>query len=389
MEPVDLNLRHLKAVAAIASSGSVSAAARLVNLTQPAITQGLKKLERAIGMDLFERRPEGMEPTEAARILAPRAEAALNLIASPRVTTAQLRAFIALARTGSYAGAALETGIREASLHRAVADLSLGLGQKLVERRGRGVTLTPRGQSTARRFRLAESELRAGLAELSALQGREVGRIAVGAMPLSRARLLPNAVAAFNRKHPGVDIAIYEGAHAELIGPLRDGEIDLMVGALRDPAPGEDLVQRPLFLDRPVILGRAGHPLAGRRVTPTVRDLARFAWIVPAEGTPLRTQWRQIFAGIGIEPPRVAIECGSVIVVRQLLIQSDHLTLLSPDQVAVELEAGWLARIGAVPGNPSRMIGMTSRADWRPTPLQRGFIAAIEEEAERIERSHF
>jgi DNA-binding transcriptional LysR family regulator len=89
-------------------------------------------------------------------------------------------------------------------------------------------------------------------------------------------------------------------------------------------------------------------------------------------------------AGV-IDPPRVAIECGSVIAVRQLLVQTDLLTLLSPDQVAVELEAGWLARIGPAPGDPSRMIGLTTRAGWRPTRLQRRFVASVEEEAKRIE----
>ena len=387
MNLADFNLRHLKAVAAAAETGTVSAAARAVNLTQPAITQGISKLERIIGVALFERRPGGIEPTESARMLVPRIEAALRLIGSSRVTAPQMRAFLALARDGSYAAAAAATGIREASLHRAVSDLSAGLGQRLVERRGRGVTLTARGQAAARRFRLAEAELKAGLAEVEALRGREVGRIAVGAMPLARARLLPNAVAAFNRLHPEVDIVIAEGSHAELIGPLRDGELDVLVGALRDAFPGDDIVQRPLFVDRPVILASARHPLARSATSPPVEELAAFAWIVPPEGTPLRSQWTQMFELSGVGPPRVAIECGSVIMVRQLLIQTEYLTLLSPDQVAVELEAGWLARIGAAPGDPSRTIGITTRSEWRPTRLQRAFLDALDEQAKLIEPS--
>jgi DNA-binding transcriptional LysR family regulator len=378
------NLRHLAAVVATAEQGSVSAAARQVNLTQPALTQAIAKLEQASGLQLFERRPGGMVPTEAASILVSRAKAALRLIGSSRVTSAQMRAFAAVARHGSYAAAALETGLREASLHRAVADMSIGIGQRLVERRGRGIALTARGQVLARRCRLAEMELRAAVGELAALQGREIGRIVIGAMPLSRARLLPAAVAAFNRTHPQVDIAIIEGSHADLVGPLRDGDVDMMVGALRDPAPAEDLVQQPLLIDRPVIVGGARHPLAKRRAKLSAADLARFGWIVPAEGTPLRTQWRQMFLLCGAEPPRVAIESGSVVMVRQLLIDSEYLTLLSPDQVAVELEAGWLARIGDAPGDPSRTIGITTRAEWRPTRLQARMVAAIEAEAEQL-----
>jgi DNA-binding transcriptional LysR family regulator len=388
LELAQLNLRHLKAIVATAQSGSVSAAARQVNLTQPALTQGIAKLERALGMPLFERRSGGMVPSEAATVLARRAEAALALIASPRVTSAQMRAFTALARGGSYAAAASLTGIREASLHRAVSDLALGIGQRLVDRRGRGVVLTPRGQALARRFRLAEAELHSALEELSLLEGREVGRIAVGAMPLSRARLLPDALAEFKRAHPQFDVSIVEGSHAELIGPLRDGDIDLMLGALREHSQGDDLVQRPLFQDRLVILGRGGHPLLAESGQPGVKQLAEYEWVVSPEGTPLRRHFRQMFLEAGISPPRVAIECGSVMLIRQLLLQGDYLTLLSPDQVAVELEAGWLAKISRPPGDPSRLIGMTTRAAWRPTPLQKHFLDLVALATERIRSSH-
>ena len=381
-----LNLRHLRAAAAVVRSGSVTGAARLVNLTQPAVTQALAKLERQIGLALFERVPGGMIATDAGRMLAARVDAAVRMIASPRVTLTQSRAFLALARAGSYAAAAAQTGLSEASLHRAVADLAIGIGQTLIERRGRAVSLTPRGLAIARRLRLARAELASALAELAALQGREVGRVSVGAMPLSRARLLPNAIAAFTRDHPEVGIAVAEGSHVELVGPLRDGELDLMVGAVRYVLPS-DLVQRRLFVDRPVILGRAGHPLAAANGPLAPDDLERFPWIVPERGTPLRRQWEQMFAGAGRDPPPVLIACGSVMMIRQLLVQSDSLTLLSVDQVAVELEAGWLAILGDAPGAISRTIGITTRADWRPTPRQLDFIAAIDAEAAQIAAS--
>jgi LysR family transcriptional regulator of gallate degradation len=383
MDPIALNIRHLGAVAAIVKGGSISKAARAVNLTQPAITQGIAKLERQLGLPLFERRPGGMLPTEAATLLAARAEAALRLIGNAHATAAQIRAFVALARGGSYAAAAAETGLAEASLHRAVADLSLVMGNRLVDRRGRGVALTRRGIVVARHFSLALTELRSGIAELAALQGREVDRIMIGAMPLSRARLLPNAVAAFHGAHPQVDIAIAEGSHVELVGPLRDGEIDMMVGALRDPSPGDDLRQMPLFADRPVIIARPDHPLVGRDPLGPA-DLTGFPWIVPGEGTPLRDLWRRMFAATGVDAPHVPIESGSVMTVRQLLIGSDFLTLLSPDQVAMELRAGWLVKIADAPGELSRMIGVTTRADWRPTPMQDRFLDELWEQAKMV-----
>ncbi|MGE0775251.1 MAG: LysR substrate-binding domain-containing protein [Sphingomonadaceae bacterium] len=384
MESHSLNLRHLRAVIAIAEGGNIGAAVRTVNLTQPAITQGIAKLEAQIGLRLFDRQTSGMIPTAAAEILAPRATAALRLIGSRRATAAQIRAFLALAKTGSYAGAATSTGLSEASLHRAVGDLSLGVGQLLVERRGKSVVLTTRGITVARNLRLATTELRSALEELEGLRGRETGRLVIGAMPLSRARLLPHAVVAFHAANPQVDIVIVEGSHAELVNPLRDGEIDMMVGALRPPRLNDDLVQRALFTDRPVILGRKGHPLAGMTDKIDPAGLADYPWVVSAPGTPLHSQWQAMFESADIAPPRVGIACGSVMMARQMLVESDFLTLLSPDQVSVEIEAGWLVRIADAPGVISRTIGVITRADWRPTPLQARFLTQLDNGANEI-----
>src|SRR3546814_13981620 len=78
-----------------------------------------------------------MRPTEPALLLAPRAEVALAMIGSPRITATQVRAFLALARKASYTEAASQLEVAPASLHRAVADLSVALGERLVARRGR------------------------------------------------------------------------------------------------------------------------------------------------------------------------------------------------------------------------------------------------------------
>jgi DNA-binding transcriptional LysR family regulator len=380
-----LNLRHLRALAEIHRRGSVSAAAKAVNLTQPAITQAVGKLEILLAVRLFERRADGMTATPAAELLAPRIRAALDHVASHRVTMAQMRALIAVADAGGYIGAGAATGLAQPSLHRAVQDLSVALQRILIERRGRGVTLTDAGRRVARGFRLAKSEIEAGLAELAALKGRETGRIAIGAMPLSRARLLPRAVAAFHRAFPDAHVGIAEGSYVELIEPLRDGVLDLLIGALRPPVSGDDLVHRPLIEDRPIILGRAGHPLAG--TAPTLADLTAYPWTVAARGAPLRAQWERMFADTGLAVPRVPIECGSVITIRGILLDSDFLTLLSPDQVAVELAAGWLVKICDAPQGLVRVIGVTTRADWTPTALQRAFLRELEAVAAHTDTS--
>ena len=384
MRPFDLNIRHLRAVAAIVQSGSISAASQIVNLTQPAITQGIAKLERQLRLPLFERRSNGMAPTEAAMMLAPRVEAAVRLMNARHATAAQISAFLALARQGSYAAAANVTGLSEPSLHRSVGDLSLVIGQPLVERRGKGVALTHKGAQVARAFRLGEAELSSALVELAMLQGREVGRITVGAMPLSRARILPEVVTDFHVNHPETGVAIIEGSYTDLVGPLRDGDVDLLVGALRMDGVEEGVIHYPLFQDRPVVIGREGHPLASSGEEITLSEMAGYPWIIAASGTPLRAQWQAMFEAEGLVVPRVPIECGAVMMIRQILRDTDFLTLLSPDQVAVELEANWLVKIADAPGNVARSIGITTRSDWRPTPLQSAFLDTLKMKSAHI-----
>jgi len=382
MSPFDLNIRHLAAHATIAATGSLSDAARRIHLSQPAVTQGVAKLERQLDTSLFVRQPTGMEPTEAGRVLALRAEAMLRFIGPRLVTSSQIRAFLALASAGAYAAASAESGLSEASLHRAVADLSATLGTPLAERRGRSLVLTRRGRDLQRRFTLAIREIESALVELAALAGREIGRIAVGAMPLSRSRLLPKAIAEFLAQRPTVSLSVVEGSHAELVGPLRDGHIEMMVGALRDNE-GPDLVCKPLFKDAPIIVARAGHPLHSGGLPPP-EMLAAYPWIISGPGTPLRALWERMFETLGLAPPDVRIECGSAITIRQLLVHSDHLALLSADQVSIELDIGLLAKIGTAPGQLDRTIGVTTRLDWRPTPAQADLIEIMSAVGARI-----
>lgn len=376
------NLRHLRAFVKTYELGTILAASKAVHISQPAVTQGLVRLEDQLGTSLFQRQPDGMHPTEAAHLLQPRAKTALDLIRSNRVSQAQIRAFTALAREGSYAEASNATGLARASLHRAVADLELALSQSLVLRRGRGIELTQTGRTTARRYRLALAELMAAGEEIKSLLGEASGRVTIGAMPLCRARVLPESIVRFQEAHPDSEISIAEGSHVELVEPLRDGELDFLVGALRDPIPGPDLVQVPLFQDRPVFLARSGHPLPVRHDAIDLRDLSEFEWCIPQRGVPLRDRWQDLFDALGSNTPNVKVECGSVIAIRQILMKTDCLTLLSPDQVAVELEAGWLKIVGLAPESLTRTIGLTYRENWRPTSLQKEFISGLKQVCE-------
>ncbi|MEO3888904.1 LysR family transcriptional regulator [Nonomuraea sp. B5E05] len=74
---MDLELRHLRIVRAVADAGSVSKAASLLGLAQPALTAQLKRIERVLGGALFERDRRGARPTRLGELVLARARVLL------------------------------------------------------------------------------------------------------------------------------------------------------------------------------------------------------------------------------------------------------------------------------------------------------------------------
>lgn len=379
MDPWAFNIRHIRAFVKTYELGTLLAASKSVHMSQPAMTQAIARLEDQFDLRLFNRQSDGMVPTKGANLLHPRLKAYLDFIRSRRITHTQIRAFLSLARGGSYAEASRLTGLARASLHRAVSDLEAALKQDLVQRRGRGIELTDAGRKGARRYALAEAEMRGALEELSVLKGAKAGRVAIGAMPLCRARVLPEAIVRFQAHRPECDVYIAEGSYSELIDPLRNGDLDILIGALRTELPGPDIVQAKLFEDWPVVFARYNHPLAGDKTQ--LEHLVEYEWCLPQKGVPLRERWEQMFERAGLPVPKVRVECGSVITIRQILMQTDCLTILSPDQMVVEMEAKWVKIVGQTSEDLRRIIGIAHRENWRPTDAQQDMINTLRRNA--------
>ncbi|HSA49097.1 MAG TPA: LysR family transcriptional regulator [Yinghuangia sp.] len=73
-----MDLKQLKALVTVAEVGSVTRAAELLHLVQPAVTRQIRTLEEELGVALFERSRQGMRATEAGAIMVARARRALN-----------------------------------------------------------------------------------------------------------------------------------------------------------------------------------------------------------------------------------------------------------------------------------------------------------------------
>lgn len=89
---MELELRHLQAVCRIAEAGSLTAAARVLGVSQPALSAQLRRIERVAGGELFTRSPQGVLPTPLGEFVLSKAHRVLGemeaLAAGARATTA-------------------------------------------------------------------------------------------------------------------------------------------------------------------------------------------------------------------------------------------------------------------------------------------------------------
>lgn len=373
------NLRHLRVFLAVAECGSITRAAERSFVSQPAVTQAIAKLEDLAAMPLFQRSPQGFFLTEAGRCLQARVRRALTLLdtalseVSARLpltaTRPQLQALVAACEAQNFSLAARRLGIAQPTVHRAITQLEREADRPLFQRSPWGIAPTRPCAAIARAAQLAFVELEQARAELGELQGHEVGQIVIGALPLSRSHVLPRALSAFRRLRTHLPILVHDGTYDEMLGGLRRGEIDFMIGALRDPVPIEDVVQEPIFDDTLVLLAGRDHPL--RAAPPTIEALAACPWLVPRTGTPTREQFDAMFDRAGVARPVSVIETGSVILMRELIQDGHHLACVSRLQALTEITRGLVHPLPWQLEGARRPIGLTYRRDWSPTQSQR------------------
>jgi LysR family transcriptional regulator, regulator for genes of the gallate degradation pathway len=392
------NLRHIRLLVHALTQNSLSRAADMVGISQPAASQAISRLEEQFGGQLFERRANGIFVTDRGRVVAARAERVLQLLrhasaalarrAKPnraggpdlleaRVTIAQLRALAAFGQTSGFPAAARRLHQAEPSVQRAAREVERVAGVPLFEGRQQAVRLTSAGRSLAGAASLALKELESAVQEVGELDGRFDGRVVIGTLPLVRTSIVPRAIAMWSARRPTASIEIVDGPYDLLIHGLGIGDMDLVVGALRESPQPRGFVQEKLFDDGLAIVARAGHPLfSSTRVAR--RDLGGYQWVLPRKGTPTRAIFDCFAAEAGIESARTGlIETGSLVSIRGILMETDRLTVLSPRQIVHEREAGLLDIVPIELPRTDRPIGVTTRHGWKPTTLQREFLAAL------------
>lgn len=159
----------------------------------------------------------------------------------------QLRYFVAVAETGSFSRGAERCGITQPSLSQQILKLEGELGQKLFDRLGRTVQMTPSGRILLPRAQriLAEVNSASKAVQQDIVEGK--GSLTIGAIPTIAPFLLPEALGELRKRFPDAELHISEDTTDRLVQKLVRAEIDCAI--MSPPVEEDHLVSELLFTE--------------------------------------------------------------------------------------------------------------------------------------------
>ncbi|MFE3582174.1 LysR family transcriptional regulator [Streptomyces vinaceus] len=178
----------------------------------------------------------------------------------------RLRLLRELARRGTIAAVAEALAFSPSAVSQQLSVLEREAGLPLLERTGRRVRLTPAGQNLVRHADAVLERLEEAAADLAEARSGPAGALRIGAFPTATRAIVPAALVALARRHPGLEPMVSETDPAAVAHALRAGDLDVALVHEYDfvPAPREPgLATQPLYREPMYLAAPAQAPSAG------------------------------------------------------------------------------------------------------------------------------
>jgi DNA-binding transcriptional LysR family regulator len=172
----------------------------------------------------------------------------------------RLRAFVAVARTGSFTQAALELHLSQSAVSQQVAALERELDAPLLTRTGRRAAPTPAGAALLRRAEPLLADLEAARRAVASAKGSIGAALRIAASLTIAGYVLPRPLTTFAHEHPDVRLELRVRNTEEVVRALLAGEVDL--GLVEGPVASARIALRPLFEDELAVIAPAVHRFA-------------------------------------------------------------------------------------------------------------------------------
>jgi LysR family carnitine catabolism transcriptional activator len=169
-----------------------------------------------------------------------------------QVSPKQIRGFIAVAGSLSFAQASEELHISQPALSIAIKNLEAALGGQLFTRSTRSLTLTPEGLVFLPVAKRLMASWEQGLVDVFNQFSLKQGRLEIAVMPSYAATQLAQVITPFKQAYPDINLTVHDVVAEDVVTMVREGRVEL--GISFDPGKHDDLTFVPLFKDRFVAL---------------------------------------------------------------------------------------------------------------------------------------
>jgi DNA-binding transcriptional LysR family regulator len=250
-----------------------------------------------------------------------------------QITLRQLEIFAAIYHEGAITGAARRIGLSQAATSQALAELENQLQRRLFDRNGRRIVCNAAG----RELLPAAIEVLDRTREIEAGAGRQPIDLELSASLTVGNYMLPSLIARFARRHRDARFHVAVGNTDHVVESVRQFESD--AGWIEGLARHPDLEAFPWREDRLAIIAAPGHPLAGRRATPSA--LADARWVLREKGSGTRAVFEEAIES-KFRVLHVPIEVDAIGAVKRAVMSGAGLGCISRSAVEPELKSGQL-----------------------------------------------
>ncbi|WP_244495290.1 MULTISPECIES: LysR family transcriptional regulator [Ensifer] len=299
----------------------------------------------------------------------------VRLVSGLRIDPKKILYLATIIEHGSLKSAAKALDMSQPALTTSMNRLEEELGMRVLERGPSGVVPTATGEILYCHARLIRDEISLAARALLSAQGGNPGIIRVGSLPSLASSIMPIALSRWRDIHRERELEVVEVPQIDLLTGLLRREFDFVFGFTECYDLENGLRQRVLFRDKLCVIARAGHPLASERNLQW-EVLVSYPWVCPTA----RRSHVILDAALkkaNVAPPEQMTVCGSVTLLKSLVVNGDHLAVLPAHAVRVDLDEGRLCRLDVTDPVLDRNIAVFFREGYQLDEPSRDLVSLV------------
>lgn len=284
----------------------------------------------------------------------------------------QLRAFVAIAESGTFTAGAARVHVTQAAISMQIRQLESEVGARVFVRAPRHVILTEAGEHLLQRARHILREHDAALDEIAELAGAERGRLRIGsASAMVLTDQLPKILKEVRRQHPRANISVTSGTSEALVEQILAGELDIAFVSL--PVDVRGIQTERLSEDQLVAIASPHHKLAKQK-TISAYTLAGEKLILGERGGNTRRLIDQFFAQAGVSV-QVTMELSRQAAIRRMVEEDMGVGIVPFQSVKEDVEKGKLVRWWIEGAEINWELGLAQLSNGYESPIMQKFVA--------------